>query len=161
MSRVTPSSGAKPAARLAHAHVEGALDAEGEAARGLVELHRRDANVEGRTIETRQAKARSHRHAGGELRMFEHEAAVICFDKRLPRRNGVGIAVEGQHAGARCFQYRLRITASTKCSVEIKAALAHIERVEHLFQEHGNVPGRSACGLRSLNAAALCHSRAP
>ena len=75
--------------------------------------------------------------------------------------NRIGIAIETQNTRVLGCEQGPRITACAKCTVEIGAAGTRGKSREDLFEEHGHVPGRSACGESFVFAAARTHSRAP
>ena len=59
-----------------HAHVERPVAAEGEAALGLVELHRRDADVENDAVDALEAGFRGDRVERAEAAGHENEPAL-------------------------------------------------------------------------------------
>ena len=86
-----------------HAHVERSVDAEGKAARGLVELHRRDADVEDDAVERREALRARDLLELRKARFNKRQPSAHLVDERWPARTAVGIAVEREHA-----RFRLR-----------------------------------------------------
>jgi hypothetical protein len=103
-------------ARLAHPHVERAVFLEGETAFGLVDLHRRDANVEHDGIDLLHAAFGKplvyFRKAGG----VEVQGTATPLCKVGTRCGGIGVAIKCMNARTRS-QDSPAITASTKGAI--------------------------------------------
>ena len=102
----------------AHAHVERAVLAEREAALGLVELHGRDAEVEGNPVDRGDAftfgdlahlgiAAEDEFQASGEVRF---ETRGVAGSAR--------VAVDGKHAAARSLEQAAAIAAGAEGSID-------------------------------------------
>ena len=134
-----------------HPHVERGVEAQREAALGLVELHRGNADVERDAVEI--ARDRVER---AEARLDEPQALGIFGEQRRTAGDRRGIAVERDDAGA-TRQQGAAVAAGAESAVEIKAAFADLQRVERLFKKYGNVshaatfriPGRAPARPRS------------
>ena len=142
----------------AHAHVERALAAEGEAALRRFDLHGGDADIEhdavdplvtvvaGDLVERREAALGERQPATG--RAFERGAAG----------NRRGIAVDGDDMAA-AGKDGGRVAARSEGAVDIDATGAGREEVNNLLKHHRDVAGQSASGVGRVNAAArLVHS---
>ena len=69
-----------------HAHVERAGGAEGEAALGLVELHRRDAEIERHAVDVLDAFGRQKLGHVAEAAFDQAQPRRIALGQRLARR---------------------------------------------------------------------------
>src|ERR1700730_1116885 len=144
-----------------HAHIERAIGLEGKAARRVVDLHGRHADVEDNAVEINKATL--------PRRLVEPSKSLLCKTKPPLRfghepgsANNCGrVAIERENTGVGLGEQSLRIAAGAKSGVEIKSALARSERGHDFVTKHGHVPGRSAGGEISLITATRCHSRAP
>ena len=83
-------------AGLAHAHVEWAVLAKGEAALGLVKLHRADPDIEHDRIDRRQAALVEHPVHLAEAFLDQQQSGVR--DERRPVRDRIRIAIEADHS---------------------------------------------------------------
>ncbi len=144
---------------LRHPHVERTVEAERKSALGLVELHRRDADIEHHAVDLVVAAFAGDIIEIGEavfdqsqpaLRRLHHVGAA--GDRGLVAVDADHLAVGGGEDRARCSRrrrrcrrYRCRRRAPASCSSTGS-------------NEHGNVPGQSAS---DVSAAARHHSRAP
>ena len=148
------------AAFAAHAHVEGAIEAEREAPLGLVELHGRDPDVEHDAVQRRQGQP------------FDHgiERAEPGFDQCEPRlvgvageagRDGRRVAVERHDARSGGGEDRRRIAARPEGAVDVETAGPDRQGRDGLRSEHGMVSNRSASGEVTPRAAIRHQSRAP
>ena len=148
-------------ARGFHAHVQWPVEPERKSSRGLIDLHRRHADVERHAIEGGKARERRHRVEIGEARLFEDQATRHFGDEASAPGDGVGVAIKRQHADAGRRQNGARIAPGAKCSVGVKPTGTHGETRENLVEEHGKMPDRSASGVSLVIAAIPTHSRAP
>ena len=120
-----------------HAHVGVRVFAEGKAARVVVELERRNADVHQHAVEGRAGNLVETRE-GNRVKM--KALAEILFHRLRPRDRR-GIAVErgklGVPAGA--LENRARVPAAAERAVQIVPAGAGRECVQRLFEQNGNV----------------------
>ena len=145
-----------------HAHVERPVAAEREAALGLVELHRRHADVENDAVDALEAGSRGDRVERAEAAGHENEPALRGRRERGAGRHGVGIAIDGDHAvGGVGVEKGRRIAAGPEGAVDEDAAARDLQRLADLRQEHGHVTGQSASGAGRAVAATRHRSRAP
>ena len=86
-------------ARQAHAHVQRAVLAEGKTPRRLVELEGRNAQIQHDAV----AFLGELVHVG-EFALHQGQPAAEPFHQRLAAGDGVGIAVDAQHAAIGGFQ---------------------------------------------------------
>ena len=128
------------------------------AALGLVELHRRDADVERDAVDGGEAAAAGDRVELGEAALDQRQPAGEFGDERRPAGDRRGIAVDRNDARAG-FEQRARISAGAEGAVDGDAAGTRRQRAEGLSEEHGNMAGRSAGG-DPVFAAARCHAPA-
>jgi hypothetical protein len=119
-----------------HAHVERAVGAERKAALGPRQLHRRNAEVERHAIgggDTAQAQQFGHvAEAALDQLQAPGEAArqIGAVGDRLR------IAVDAPHRAIRRLEQRPGITAAAEGAVDIDAAVARRQRLQHLAQQH-------------------------
>ena len=140
-----------------HAHVERAVEPEGKSARGFVELHGRNAEIEHDAVDRAHAPAIDCKFEKRSSTSSSRPCASL--DQRGAVRDRALVAIDADHARARRFQDRARITAGAECGVDVKAAVAHREPVDGAAGEHGNVTGQ----VRQRQRCCRCrhHSRAP
>ena len=115
-----------------HAHVQGPIVAEREAAVGLVDLHRGDADIEDDGVgrfdalfpDKRIKRAEPAGHEGQTPFGSCHEAGATC--------DGSGIAVDREHADPWIgMQHRAGVAACTEGSVDNKGCARKCERCHH------------------------------
>ena len=121
----------------AHPHVERAVAHERKAALGLVELHRRDAEVKGHAI----ARASDMAFHLGKL-VLDQSKAAGCGQRR-GETGGGGIAIEGDDLGAR-VQKRSAVAAGAEGGVDHPLAGAGRDGRDHLVEQDRRVGGRLA-----------------
>ena len=142
-----------------HAHVEGSVEAQREAARRLVELHRGNANVEHNSIHRVDAEAPHDLVEIAEARFDELKPAAGRRSERFAGANGRWVAIEGDHPCAMVEQ-RARVAPAPECAIDIKAAGARIERLHRLLEQDRNMaePGGRG-GARHEAPGGACASR--
>ena len=141
----------------AHAHVERPIEAKRKAARGIVDLHRRDADVEHDAVD--RGRASDDCFQIGEAVLDQIEPALGLLDQVSALGDGALIAVDADDAGGGRRQDRLRVTAGTEGRIDIKSAVANAKPFDDAAAEHGNMTSRSASD--SVAVAARHSSRAP
>ena len=156
--RVDHVGRARPLA--AHAHVERPVEAEGEAALGIVELHRRNAEVEHHAVDFIEPRFARGGVEIGKTLLDQRQPAAGGLHKIGAQRDRVLVAVDADHRAIGGGEDGARITAGAESGVDINAAVMHVEEIESGATEHGNVEGRSANDSRKA-VAARRHSRAP
>ena len=142
----------------AHAHVERPIEAKRKAARGIVDLHRRDADVEHDTVDRGRclptmASRLENRSSTRSSRPW------ACLDQAGALGDRALIAIDADDAGAGRRQDRLRIAAGAEGRIDVKSAVANAEPFDGAAAEHGNMTSRSASD--SVAVAARHSSRAP
>ena len=143
-----------------HPHVERSVAGKGEAARGLVELHRGDADIHGDPGHLRDSGIGQRRdHFRKAARMQHQPRRVLAgFRPALPGGDGIGIAVEGMDDGAGIEQ-GARIAAGAEGRIDDDRAGDQSERHQHFVAQHGNVCNFAhfllSSPLRKLAQAAL------
>ncbi len=135
--RVDQIGGGRPAA--AHAHVERAIAAEREAARRIVELEGRHAEVEHHAIQGGDAVLRQQIQHVAELAMDQMQTAGKARGQTGAAGDRLGIAVDRPHRAGRGFQERRGVAAAAERAVEIHAAAARGEQADDFGQHDGNV----------------------
>ena len=156
--------GAGPVAvRSGHAHIEGAVGLEGEAARGVVELHRGDADVEHDAVARSETGLARDAVEIAEAPGNEGQAARIACGERGAGGNRGGIAVEPEYARiGRGGEDGLAVAAGAEGGVNVGLACAGGERLQHLGKQHGNMARcPSECTLGRWGASRRHYSRAP
>ena len=125
-------------ALVRHAHVEGTVAHEGEAARGHVELGRADAQVEHQPVH------RPGHEGGGVAELALHRGEAITEAGQAGGRRGERerITVDAEHTGAP-LQERLGVSSTAQCSVDDHAALRGLDQLHGLREEHRLVNERA------------------
>ena len=117
-----------------HPHVERPVEAEGEAALGLVELRRADAEVEGDAVESRVGPGKIAHF--GKAAFAKLQPRAVRFGKPRAAGDGVGVAVDGDDAAGGGGQDGLAIAAVSEGGVEIGAAVERGQGGNDFAQEH-------------------------
>src|SRR6202034_1464326 len=133
---------------LAHAHVERTVGAEREAALRLVELEGRDAEIEDDAVGL-LPRDRVHRR---ERTLRQRETALELRDQLLAARDGVGIAVDAEHAALGGAEDRARVAAAAEGRVDVARAVAGIERRDHLVEHDGDMAAHAPAPVRCARA---------
>src|SRR5579862_1892980 len=133
---------------LAHAHVERTVGAEREAALRLVELEGRDAEIEDDAAGL-LPRDRIHRR---ERALRQREPALELRDQLLAARDGVGIAVDAEHAAFRGGKDRARIAAAAEGRVDVARAVARVQRLDDFVEHHGDVAAHAPAPVRCASA---------
>ncbi len=92
-----------------------------------------------------------------ELALHQGEAAGKVLHEVLAARDGVGIAVDAEHAAIGGFEDGARIAAATERAVDIVRAVLGRQHLQHLREHHGAM---AAHGLTSLAASNFALRRA-
>src|SRR5436190_14699536 len=142
-------------AGLFHAHVERTGGAEREAARRLVELHGRHAEIERHTVDRRDACGAQQMLHFTEAALDQAEARRIALGERLAGGDGIGIAVDGDHLASGAIEERRRVAAAAEGAVDIAAAVARLERVDDFVQQHGNMTAHASPPVRPRTKASI------
>ncbi len=122
----------------AHAHVERPVGAEREAAPGLVELERRDAEVEHHAIECCHPPPGEVVEQVAEVPLREVQPARVGGGERRAAGDGVGVAVERED-GAAAVEQRRRVAAAAEGAVEDPRARPRRQMLQHLVEQDGDV----------------------
>src|SRR6185436_16292742 len=105
-----------------------AVGLEAEAAGGVVELRRRDAEIEEEAV------------AGGEaarvVALLRGEAVAVLREARAGGLEGTRIAVDADDAGSGLEQ-RFGVAASSECSVDDQLACFRFQELHRLGEEDG------------------------
>lgn len=125
--------------RLPHPHVERPVEAEREAAAGLVELHRGDADVHHHAIDGVDALGRADLGEIRETVLDQRQPAGGTLDQLGATGDRRAIAIDRDQAGSRHVEYRSAITTGAERRINIDAALARREMIDRLAAKHGNV----------------------
>jgi hypothetical protein len=124
---------------LAHAHVEGAVVAEREAALRRIELHRRDADIEHDMIRLRLARIPQEGVEIAEPAGHQLETSPGGSNQGLTRGDRGRIAVDGENPQGRiALQQRAGVAAGTERAVDGEAAFG-LQGHRHLVEQDGDV----------------------
>ena len=127
----------------------GPSSAEREAALGLVELHRRHAEIEHDAVDRRDGRISPRR--GRDRRSDPRPASAGHWPTRT-RSAPLATALWSRSMPMTCASAAARIArrvaAGAEGAVDIDAAVADIEMLERRPREHGNVTGQSASDSR-------------
>jgi len=129
------------AARRVHAHIERTVFAEAEAARGLVELRRSDAQIEQDSIAMRTRSLRAHERAEfGKLTMHKLESS-LARKACAPCRDCLRIAVDRNELSfaAKRLEDARSVTTASECRVDVETDRAQRQGRNHLFDKHRRV----------------------
>ena len=154
---------------MAHPHVERAAEPEREAALGLIELHRGDADVHHDAVDGVDALRGADLGQIGEAVLDQGQPAIGAIDQIEAAGNRGPVAVDADDPGSLRFQDRAAVAAGAEGGVDIDAAVAGSEHLDRLAAEHGNMawrqpnsfasPGRiPACGTGTGRQRAHCAS---
>src|SRR4051794_18880656 len=128
---------------LPHPHVERTIEAEREAAAGLVELHRGHPDVHHDAVDAIDALSRADFGEVGEAIFNERQAASGAGDQLGAALDRSTVAIYGNHPGSRHVEDRAAVAAGTKGRIDIKAAFAWGEVVDGLTAKNGDVRSRA------------------
>lgn len=128
-------------AALPHPHVERAAAAEREAALGLVELHRGDADIHHDAVDGIQPLRRANLRKVGEAILDQRQPAAGTVDQVEAAQDRRAVAVDADHAGVGDVEKRAAVAAGAEGGIDINAAGARREIADRLAAEHGNVTG--------------------
>src|SRR5438094_8736258 len=102
-----------------HAHIEGTIVAEREAALGLVELHGRDAAIEPDAIDRIVAMPRGDCGEIGEAILRQRKPAMTGGDELSGGGERAGIAVDGDYVAVGGSEDRAAIATGAERRIEI------------------------------------------
>ena len=128
-----------------HAHIERRVEAQREAARRLVELHRRNADIEHDPVDRVDAETLGDLVEIAEARLHELKPTVGRSLERFAGPNGRRIAIERDHPRATVKQ-RARIASAAERPVDVEAAGARLERLHRLLEQNRNMAEPSGRG---------------
>ena len=124
-----------------HAHIERTVEAKRKPALGLIELHRRHAEIEHRAVD------RSVGHDGMQVAkaLFDQfEAAARFFDQTGAARDRALVAVETDHAGPGRCEDSAGIAAGPERRIDIAAAGMRGEVFDNPVEQNRYVTAGSA-----------------
>ena len=133
----------------AHAHVERSVEAEGEAALGLIELHGRDAEVEHHPVGFREAGIVRGVIEIGKPLLDQREAAIGALHQIRAGRDRALIAIDADNFAIGGGEDGARIAAGAEGGVDIDAAVMHVEHGKRRGAQHRNMAGCPACDSRN------------
>ena len=128
---------------MAHPHVERAAEPEREAALGLVELHRGNADVHHDAVDCGHALRRADVGKVGESVLDQGQPAVGLIDQIESAGNRRPVAVDADDPGSRDIEDRAAVAAGAEGRVDIDAAVPGIEHLDRLAAENGDMAWRS------------------
>ena len=129
--------------RIAHTHVQRPVAHEGEAALGLIQLHRRDADIEDSAVQLSLAALgeglRQSREGGAD----QLELARPCGGDRVGVRLDGRVAVQTDDLGA-ALQNGAGIAAGAEGGVDDHVAGLRVQGFKNFGQQDGGVRRRHA-----------------
>ena len=128
-----------------HAHIEGRVEAQREAARGFIELHRRNADVEHNSVDRVDAEAPHDLVELAKARFHKLQPTAGRSLERFAGPDRRGVAIERDHTRA-AFEKRARIAPAAERAIDIEAASARIELFHRLVKQNRNMAGPSGRG---------------
>ena len=128
---------------MAHPHVERAAEPEREAALGLVELHRGNADVHHDAVHCGHALRRADVGKVGESVLDQGQPAVGLIDQIEAAGNRRPVAVDADDLGSRDREDRAAVAAGAEGRVDIDATVPGIEHLDRLAAENGDMAWRS------------------
>ncbi len=127
-----------------HAHVEGLVAAEGEAAALGVELHRRDAQVGEHAVNTGD-RARLQYLAELPIIRVDQLYTIAVSAKTLRRgAQRVGVTIEADQPLGAMFEQQHAVSAEADSAVDVQASARRVEQRNHFGRHHRFVPRRFA-----------------
>ena len=128
-----------------HAHIEGRVEAQREAARRLVELHRRNADIQNDAVHRVDAEALDDLVEIAKARLHKLKLAAGRSLQRFTGPNGRGVAIKRDHARP-TVKKSACVAPSAERAIDIKAAGARIERLHGLLEQNRNMAEPSGRG---------------
>ena len=120
---------------------------KGEAARGIVELGRGDAEIEGHPVDRVHPPVGEQAVHLAEAAGKDAQAAVEVALHLETAGDGGGIAVDPPHGAARRLEEGAAIAPTAEGAVDIDAAVARGQELEHFAEQHRDMPARyGTCG---------------
>src|SRR5260370_26103830 len=148
---------------MAHSHVERASEAKREAAIGLVELHRRHADVHHDAVDRVGSLCRANFGKIGKPVLDQREPAVRSIDQIEPGHYRWPVAVDADDPGSAGLEDGPAVTASAKGGVDINTAGTGLKHPDRLAAKDGNMafasrihspaPGTVRVKLQKLDAS--------
>src|SRR6185437_14329475 len=129
--------------------------AEGEAALGLVKLHGRHAKIEGHAVDRRHAFGTQQLLHITEAALDQAQARRIVLSQSLACGYRIGIAVDRDHLARGAIEDRGGVAAGAERAVDITAAVARLQRIDHFVQEHGNMTAHASPPVRPRTKASI------
>jgi len=123
--------------RLAHPHVERPVLGEGEAAIGLVELHRRHADIQRHAVDRRQLAIRQRLVHPREALLDQGQPGV--WDECRPVHDRTWIAIEADHSSRPRPEHGARVAASPERAVDMRFARIDGERSDDFIDQYRHV----------------------
>ena len=128
---------------MAHPHVERTAEPEREAALGLIELHRGNADIHHDAIDGGCAFRGADLGEVGEAVLDQGQPAVRPVDQIEPASNRRPVAVDADDAGSPDIEDRAAVAAGAEGCVDIDAAVTGSEHLDGLAAENGDMTWRS------------------
>ena len=128
---------------MAHPHVERAAEPEREAALGLVELHRGNADVHHDAVHFGHALRRADLREVGESVLDQGQPAIGLVDQIESAGNRRPVAVDADDPGSRDSEDRAAVAAGAEGRVDIDAAVLGGEHLDRLAAKNGDMARRS------------------
>ena len=135
---------------LAHPHVERAVLAEGEAALGLVELHRADPDVEHDPVDRQQATLLEQPVHLAES--FLDQGQVGVRDEVRPVRDRIRIAIETDHSPRPRSKQGACITPRSERAIDQCFARDEAKRGDDFIDQYRHVARRDGLGRIGTHA---------
>ena len=107
---------------------------------GLVQLHRRDAEIEGDAGDGPGRKRPEQPLHVAERAGDQGQPAAVAGGERLAARDRLGVTVNAEDTAARGAEERFTIAAGAEGSVDIDRIVARRQRSQHRLGEHRYVP---------------------
>ena len=140
-ARVVDHVGRGPS-HFVHAHVEGAVGLEGKAARRSVQLHRRQAQIQGNAVHPVDADTIKQPRHVAVAPVDDREAARIPALHMGAAPHRIGVAVDTPDRAPGGLEDGFRISPGAEGGVHVDGAVAGGQNLQHLAQHHRRVGGR-------------------
>jgi hypothetical protein len=141
---------------MAHPHVERTAEPKREAALGLIELHRGNADVHHDAVDRVDALRGADLGEMGEAILDQRQPPIGALDQIEPAGNRRPVAVDADDSGSSGVQDHPAIAAGAEGGVDIDSAVARAQHLDRLAAEHGDVTG----GMRTHSPASGAFQRA-
>ena len=125
---------------MVEAHVERSLVSEGEPSLRLIDLERRQPEIEQDAIERRDSSLSGNNSEISEVGVDRDEALgdarILLQSKCAVDRGRIGVESDNDSVWRRCIEQCPGMTATTEGGVQVPAAWSRLQSSDRLCEEH-------------------------